>query len=66
MCRNELLTILWALDAVVTRTVALMATDVKTRKLVGINRETVEECLKSFQIAAKVLSKKKKKAGNGG
>lgn len=42
----------------VNRTVILMATDVKTRKLMGVSRETVGECLKSLQIAAKVLSKK--------
>lgn len=36
---NELLTIPAALDAVTTRTISLLATDVKTRKLVGVSRD---------------------------
>lgn len=39
---NEYLTIPEALDVVATRTISLMTTDVKTRKLTGVSRETIE------------------------
>lgn len=54
---NELLTILSALEVVATKTIYLLSTDVKTRKLVGVSRETIEEDLTSLNIDASVLTK---------
>lgn len=38
-----------------TKTISLLMTDVKTRKLIGVNREIMEETLRIFNISAKVL-----------
>lgn len=54
---NKLLTVPSALEAATTRNVSLLATDVKTRKLVGVPSETMEEALRCLNIAAKVLDK---------
>lgn len=54
---NEFLTVPSALEAKTTRTVSLLATDVKTRKLVGVPSETMEKALRSFNIATKVWAK---------
>lgn len=40
---NELPTVPSTLEAVATRTVSLLATDAKTRKLVGVSRVVMEE-----------------------
>lgn len=39
---NELLTIPSALEAVATKTLSLLTIDIKTRKSVGVSRETIE------------------------
>lgn len=48
---NEFLTIPEALDAVSTCTISLLTSDVKTRKLIGVSRETMEEALKALNIS---------------
>lgn len=48
--RNELLTIWEALNLVTTRTISFLMVDVKTRKLIGVSREAIEEALKYFKI----------------
>lgn len=55
---NELLTIVEVLNAVTTRTISLLTSDVKTRKLIGVSREAVEEALKYLQIVPKILAKR--------
>lgn len=45
---NELLTVPEALNAVTTWTISLLTSDVKTRKLIGVSGEAVEEALKSL------------------
>lgn len=52
-----LLTVSSAQEAVATKTISLLTTDVKTRKLVGVSRETIEEALTSLNIGASVLTK---------
>lgn len=47
-----------ALVAVTTRTISLLTTDVKTKKLIGVSMEILEETLKSLNIAIKVLAKR--------
>lgn len=54
---NEFLTVPSALEAKTTRSVSLLATDVKTRKLVGVPSETMEKALRFFNIATKVWAK---------
>lgn len=44
---NVLLTIPEALDAVTTKTISLLITDTKTRKLIRVSRETTKEVLKT-------------------
>lgn len=55
---NELLTIPSLLEAVLTRTITLLMTDVKTRKLTDVSREIMEEALKNLNIASKVLTRR--------
>lgn len=56
---NELLTVPSALEAVTTRTSALLTTEgVKSRKLVDVSRKTVEEAIKSLNIGARILAKR--------
>lgn len=43
---NGLLTIPASLDAIAARINTLLTTDVKTRKLISVSRETVKEALK--------------------
>lgn len=45
---NELLIIPSALEAITRRTIPLLTSDVKTRKLVGVNREGLKEVLKKI------------------
>lgn len=44
------------MEAVTTRTISLLTTDVKFRKLMGVSKELMEEFLKSFNIGAKILA----------
>lgn len=46
-----------ALGAVASRKISLITTDVKTRKLIGVSRKTLEEALRSLNIATNVLAK---------
>lgn len=54
---NEFLTIPEAVDAVKTRTIFLLAIDVRTQRLIGVSKETLEEALKSFKIGPKILAR---------
>lgn len=44
---NEFLKISKAIDAVKTRNISLLTTDIGTLRLIGVSRETIEEVLKS-------------------
>lgn len=50
---NKLLPVLSLLEAVNTKTISLLIMDVKIHKMIGINRETMEKDLKSFNIGVK-------------
>lgn len=50
---NEFITIPEALNAVHTRTISLLTTNVKSRKLIGVIRESIEKALKSHKILAR-------------
>lgn len=52
---NEFLTINEALEAVNTRTISLLTSDIKTWKLIGISRDAMEDALK---INPKVLARR--------
>lgn len=54
---NEFLTISEAVDAVKTRTIFLLAIDVRTQRLIGVSKETLEEALKSFKIGPEILAR---------
>lgn len=54
---NELLTIQEAFDAVNTRTISLLTTDVKSRNLISVCRETMEEALKSLKTKTRILAR---------
>lgn len=54
---NKFLNIPEALNVVMTRTISLLTMDVKTYELIGVSREVIEEALKSFKIALKILAK---------
>lgn len=45
-------------EAVTTRTISLLTTDVNTRQLIPVSRNTIEEALKNLQIPPKVLAKR--------
>lgn len=53
---NELLPMTLLLNVVSTKTISLLTTDVKSHKFIGVNRENMEETLKSLNIRAKVLA----------
>lgn len=55
---NEFLTIEEAFMAVKKKTVSLLTSDIKSRKLIGVSRETMEEVLKVLQISPKVLARR--------
>lgn len=55
---NEFLTIPEALDSLNARIISLLTSDVKSWKLIGVSRETMEEILKSLNIALKVLARR--------
>lgn len=54
--KNELLLVLSLLEAVNTKTISLLTMDLKTHKLIDVNRDCMEEALKSLNIEAKVLA----------
>lgn len=54
---NELLRIPAALDALTTKTISMLTTDVKNQKLVGAIRETTEEALNRLNVGASTLAK---------
>lgn len=53
---NEVIAVPSDMEAINTRTIYLLTTDVKTRKLIGVSRDLMEESLMSFNIGAKVLT----------
>lgn len=55
---NEFLTIPEALKAVNTRIISLLTSNIKTRKLIGVSRENMEDALKTLHIIPKVLARK--------
>lgn len=55
---KELLTIPEALNTVTSRTISLLPTDIKTRKLIGVIRVVMEEALKIIKKAPKILAKR--------
>lgn len=54
---KEFLTIPEALGAVTTGIISLLTPDVKTRKLIDINRDVMEEPMKSLEVRTKFLAK---------
>lgn len=50
---NKLLSVPSLLVGVNTKTISLLTTDVKTRRLIGGNRETMEEVLKTLKLMPK-------------
>lgn len=56
---NEFLTIPEALKAVNAKIISLVTSDVKTRRLIGVSRDTMEETLKSLKITPRILARKK-------
>lgn len=54
---NELLTILEAFNAMMTRTTTLLTMDVRTSKLISVSKEMMQEALKNFKIMPKILAK---------
>lgn len=56
--KNELLPVPSLLEAVNTKTIPLLATNVKTHKLSAVNRDCREEALKILNIGAKVLARR--------
>lgn len=48
---NEFLTIPEVLNAVNTQTISLLTTNMNSRKLIGVSRETTEEVLKTVNVA---------------
>lgn len=55
---DEFLTITEALDAVNSKTISLLTTDVRTRRLIFVSRETMEEDQKNLKIEAELLSRR--------
>lgn len=55
---NKFLTFPEALEAVNTRIVSLQTNDVKSRELIGVSKETMEEALKTLNISPKVLARR--------
>lgn len=56
---NELLLMPSILETVNTRTISLLTTDIKTHKLIGVNREIMEEALKKTNYWGQKFSPKK-------
>lgn len=55
---NELFTIPEALNAIASNTIFHLTSDIKTRKLIGVSREAIEETLKCLKIVSKILAKR--------
>lgn len=43
------------LETMNTRTISLLTTDIKTRKLISVKKEIMEEALKNLNIGSKIL-----------
>lgn len=54
---NELLTIPEAIDAVKSRMISLLTTNMGTQRVIGVSRERMEEALKSLQIGPNMKDK---------
>lgn len=54
---NELSAMPSVMEAVTTRTMSLLKTDVKSRKLIRVSRDVMKETLKSLNIGAKILAR---------
>lgn len=52
---NEILSVPSLLQSVNTKTISLLTIDVKSRKLIGVNREIMKATLKSLNIATKYI-----------
>lgn len=46
------------METVNTPTISLLVTDIKTRKLIAVNREVMKKALQNLQIAAKILARR--------
>lgn len=57
IAENELLNIPSVFDAVSHRMISLLTLDVKTRRLIGVSREIIEEVLKSLSISPKIWAR---------
>lgn len=55
---NKFLTIPEALNTVNTRTTSLLTTDVNSWKLIGVSRETMDEALRTVNVAPRVLARR--------
>lgn len=55
---NQLLPLFLLLEAANTKKISLLTKDIKIRRLIGVNAETMEEALKCLNIGAKVLPRK--------
>lgn len=55
---NEFLTLTQSLEDINTRIVSLLTSYVKTRKLIGVRNENMEETLKTLRISPKVLARR--------
>lgn len=52
------------METVYTRTISLLTTDIKSCKLISVNREIMKEALKSLKIVAKVLARRRNDMGD--
>lgn len=55
---NELLAVPSVMEAVNTKRISLLMTDVELRKFIGVSREGMEETLKNLNIRVKVLARR--------
>lgn len=46
------------METVNPRTIFLVTTDIKTCKLIGMNRESMKETLETFKIGAQVMARR--------
>lgn len=55
---TDFITIPEALNAVMTRKISLLTSEVKSRKLIGVSREMMEEALKTLNVAPRMLARR--------
>lgn len=55
---NKFLTIPNTWDTINTRIIFMLTTDIKSWKLIGVSRKTMEETSKNLSIAPKVLARR--------